>query len=265
MRILIVSDLHHELWLEHAPTIDPSVSRPDIVVLAGDINTGSKAVHWAATTFPGLPVLYVHGNHEAYGRNLQDTQAEIREACEATANVHFLDCDEYILGDVRFLGATLWTDFRLFGDASRAASMREAESVMTDYKRIRLSEKGYRKLRSADTARFHSLHRSWLTKKLDEPFVGSKVVITHMAPSLRSVAERFSSDLTSASYASRLDCLVEKADLWIHGHMHDSFDYCIGACRVVCNPCGYKTRNGTAENEQFDPGFVVELAGQHVS
>lgn len=260
MRILIVSDLHHELWGKHAPTIDPSISRPDIVVLAGDINTGSKAVHWAATTFPGLPVLYVHGNHEAYGRNLEDTQAEIRKACEATENVHFLDCEEYILEDVRFLGATLWTDFRLFGDDTRAAAMREAEAVMTDYRRIRLSEKGYRQLRSADTARFHSRHRSWLTKKLDEPFVGTTVVITHMAPSLRSVAEKFSSDMASASYASRLDCLVEKADLWIHGHMHDSFDYCIGACRVVCNPCGYKTGNGTAENEQFDPGFVVELA-----
>jgi Icc-related predicted phosphoesterase len=259
VRILIVSDLHHELWRDQAPTIDPAISRPDIIVLAGDINTGSKAVGWAATTFPGLPVLYVHGNHEAYGRNLEDTQAEIRAACEATRNVHFLDCDEYILGNVRFLGATLWTDFRLFGDDERAAAMREAEAVMTDYKRIRLAEKRYRKLRSADTARFHSLHRTWLTEKLNEPFAGTTVVITHMAPSLRSVAERFSSDLTSASYASRLDSLVEKADLWIHGHMHDSFDYCIGACRVVCNPCGYKTRDGRPENEEFDSGFVVEL------
>lgn len=259
MRILIVSDLHHELWRENAPIIDPSVSRPDIVVLAGDINTGSKAVGWASTNFSGLPVLYVHGNHEAYGRNLEDIQAEIREACRATKNVHFLDCDEYILGNVRFLGATLWTDFRLFGDEARPASMREAESVMTDYKRIRLSEKGYRKLRPADTARFHSLHKSWLTKMLDEPFAGSTVVITHTAPSLRSVAERFSSDLTSASYASRLESLVEKADLWVHGHVHDSFDYHIGVCRVVCNPCGYTTRDGSPENEDFNPAFIVEL------
>ena len=53
MRLLILSDLHHELWREDAPRIDPAVSRPDVVILAGDINTGAKAVEWAATTFEG--------------------------------------------------------------------------------------------------------------------------------------------------------------------------------------------------------------------
>ena len=27
--------------------------------------------------------------------------------------------------------------------------------------------------------------------------------------------------------------------LWVHGHMHDDFDYMIGDTRVVCNPRGY--------------------------
>lgn len=48
MRLLILSDLHHELWRDQAPIIDPSVSKPDAVILAGDINTGAKAVTWAA-------------------------------------------------------------------------------------------------------------------------------------------------------------------------------------------------------------------------
>jgi predicted phosphodiesterase len=64
MRLLVLSDLHHELWRERAPQIDPAVNNPDVVILAGDINTGAKAVDWAACTFPGLPVMYVHGNHE---------------------------------------------------------------------------------------------------------------------------------------------------------------------------------------------------------
>ena len=105
MRILILSDLHHEIWLQFAPTIDPSVSQPDIVVLAGDIDTGTKAVEWAAKTFPKLPVLYVHGNHEAYGNNLDDVQTKIETACMATDNVHFLNCTEFKIGRVRFLGA----------------------------------------------------------------------------------------------------------------------------------------------------------------
>ncbi|WP_076592148.1 metallophosphoesterase family protein [Herminiimonas arsenitoxidans] len=259
MRLLILSDLHHELWRERAPVIDISASRPDAVILAGDINTGAKAVEWAACTFPKIPVLYIHGNHESYGKNLEEVQNEIELACYAAGNIHFLNCGEYVFRDVRFLGATMWTDFRLFGDDDRQAAMREAEAVMVDYKRIRLANKGYRKLRAGDTAQFHSLHKSWLRTKLAESFPGKTVVITHMAPSILSVSERYTSDPISASYASRLDEMVSQSDIWIHGHMHESFDYRIGKCRVVCNPCGYMTRSGEIENEQFDPNFIIEI------
>lgn len=259
MRLLILSDLHHELWREHAPRIDPSISRPDAVILAGDINIGANAVKWAAQVFAGLPVLYVHGNHEAYGKNLEEMQRNIEAACALSGNVHLLNCGEYRMKNIRFLGATMWTDFKLFGDDHRQVAMGVAESVMVDYKRIRLSTKGYRKLRAGDTAQFHALHKSWLQKKLAEPFDGKTVVITHMAPSFQSVAEQFADDPVSAAYASRLDDMVRQADLWIHGHMHDSFDYRIGKCHVVCNPCGYMTREGAAENPRFDSDFTVEI------
>jgi hypothetical protein len=32
--------------------------------------------------------------------------------------------------------------------------------------------------------------------------------------------------------------LLPQADLWLHGHVHDSFDYWAG-CRIVANPRGY--------------------------
>jgi predicted phosphodiesterase len=259
MRLLVLSDLHHELWRQHAPRIDLSISNPDVIILAGDINTGAKAVEWAAQAFAALPVLYVHGNHEGYGGNLENVQNEIEVASKATGNVHFLDCGERQIGHVRFLGATMWTDFRLFGDNGRQAAMQEAEDVMVDYKRIRLAQKGYRKLRAADTARFHAIQKSWLKKKLAEPFSGPTVVITHMAPSLLSVADRYATDPVSAAYASRIDEMVSEADVWIHGHMHDSVDYRIGKCRVLCNPCGYMTHGGGVENPRFDPHFIVEI------
>jgi len=262
MRLLVLSDLHHELWREQAPKITPERSCPDLVILAGDINTNARAVSWASSTFQDTPVLYVHGNHEGYGHNIDEVQVEIRAACQATTNVHFLNCDEFVYGGIRFLGATLWTDFKLFGDDERQSSMREAEAALTDYKRIRLAKMGYRKLRAADTARFHAFERSWLSKKLDEPFAGPTVVITHMAPSVRSVPAQFEDSLTSAAYASALDGLIEKAELWVHGHMHEQCDYVIGGCRVVCNPCGYKTRSGETENPSFDPNFIVEVHAQ---
>ena len=261
MRLLILSDLHHEVWRERAPPIDPGLSQPDVVILAGDIDTGAKAVDWAARNFAGLPVLYVHGNHEGYGHHLDKVQHEIQAACAASGNVHFLNCDEKIIGKVRFLGATLWTDFRLFGDDTRQAAMREAEAVMNDYRRIRLASQAYRKLRAADTATWHARHSAWLSEQLDTPFDGSTVVITHMAPSMQSVAGEFASSPISAAYASRLEALAAQADLWVHGHMHDSFDYRIGACRVVCNPRGYIMRDGSAQNPQYDSNFIAQVDG----
>lgn len=259
MRILILSDLHHELWKTSAPRIDISVSKPDVVILAGDINMGAKAVQWASQQFAGTPVIYVQGNHESYGQNLESAQSSIRAAAQATENVHFLDCDEHIIGNVRFLGATMWTDFRLFGDHNRSACMHEAAGVMNDYKRIRLASEGYRKLRPADTAKFHAVQKSWLSKKLGDRFDGTTVVITHMAPSMLSVPSEYKGDRVSAAYASNLENLVSQANLWVHGHMHESCDYAIDNCRVVCNPCGYMTRGGGIENPEFDANFFVDL------
>ena len=31
-----------------------------------------------------------------------------------------------------------------------------------------------------------------------------------------------------------------RAQLWIHGHTHDSFDYVVNGTRVVCNPRGIR-------------------------
>lgn len=264
MRLLILSDLHHELWRDEAPQGDLALSRPDAVILAGDIDTGSRAVAWAATAFADLPVLYVHGNHEGYGHHLDKVRQELRAACAATPNVHFLDADTHVFtdqagGKVRFLGATLWTDFRLLGDDTRQAAMRDAEAVMNDYKRIRLANMGFRKLRAADTAMFHAQQKAWLARELAQPFDGRTVVVSHMAPSLRSVDDAYGSEGCSPAYASRLDDLAAQADLWVHGHIHVSRDYRIGPCRVVANPCGYKTRGGTPQNPQFNPNFIVEL------
>jgi predicted phosphodiesterase len=259
MRLLILSDLHHEIWREHAVTIDPAISKPDVVILAGDIDLGARAVDWAARTFPGLPVLYVHGNHEGYGKNLDEVQEDIAAAGAAAGNVYFLDGGEFILGRVRFLGATLWTDFRLFGDDRKMLAMLSAGEVMNDYRRIRLARQGYRKLRPVDTATIHARQKAWLTAKLDEPFDGVTVVVSHMAPSMKSVEEDYRDDIVSAAYASNCEDVAARANLWVHGHMHTSFDYRVGKCRVVSNPCGYIMPDRSPQNPDFDPNFIIEV------
>ena len=265
MRLLILSDLHLEMWRENAPAIDLS-GRPEAVILAGDIDTGANAIAWAARTFGALPVLYVHGNHEGYGHRLEQMQMDVRAACASAnatgANIRLLDGDAVELDGVRFLGATLWTDFLLFGEDRLEEALSAALAYMPDYQCISTGGDKPRLLCAEDTAALHARHRAWLSGQLAQPFDGATVVITHMAPSMRSVEERYATNLGSPAFASQLDALVAQADLWVHGHMHASHDYRIKQCRVVCNPCGYQMADGMPENEQFNPGYTIDLTAR---
>ncbi|HEX8954629.1 MAG TPA: metallophosphoesterase, partial [Burkholderiaceae bacterium] len=146
-----------------------------------------------------------------------------------------------------------------FGDARKPLAMLAAGEVMNDYRRIRLARQGYRKLRPTDTANFHARQKSWIAGKLDEPFDGKTVVISHMAPSMQSVEDEFRNDIVSAAYASNCEEVAARADLWVHGHMHTSFDYRVGKCRVVSNPCGYIMPDRKPQNPDFEPNFIVEI------
>jgi Icc-related predicted phosphoesterase len=80
--------------------------------------------------------------------------------------------------------------------------------------------------------------------------------VTHHAPHPGSLHPRYANDLISAAYVSDLTPLIEsgKPALWVHGHVHASFDYRVGDTRVICNPNGYG-----GENAAFDPALVVEV------
>lgn len=263
MRALVVSDLHLEFWgkLDTPMNLfknsgDP---KPDVVILAGDIHSSANAVKWAANFFDGIQVLYVMGNHESYGSSIEYTQKEIASECSKFSNMKFLTCDEFRIQNVRFLGCTLWTDFKLFGEEKLQDAMRVSASYVNDYNANRLKNKGYRKITTSDTAEIFDRHKEWLEAKLDEPFKGKTVVITHMCPSFRSVHDRYKSSLASAAFSSNLDDLVAKSDYWIHGHTHDSYDYMIEQCRVLCNPCGYQTTGGAPENKGFNPNLIIDI------
>lgn len=65
MRIRVLSDLHREFGHVKSPEVSA-----DVVVLAGDIDRGTKGVAWARQEFPGVPVLYVAGNHEHFDERI---------------------------------------------------------------------------------------------------------------------------------------------------------------------------------------------------
>jgi Icc-related predicted phosphoesterase len=199
--------------------------------------------------------LYVPGNHEFYRLERTQTLEQMR-ASARELGVHLLDNNGVVIGGVRFLGSTLWTDFTLFGEALKIKAMSEGEKYLNDFRLIRDQGQVFSPARSS---RLHQASREWLSAKLQEKFSGKTVVITHHLPSAHSVAERYKPSLTSACFASNLDELMGHSVLWIHGHTHDSMDYVLRGTRVVCNPRGYCRLPGAPENSAFDPAFVVEI------
>ncbi len=250
MKLNVLSDLH----LSRGPLAIPE-NQADVVVLAGDIARPQEAVSWASAF--GKPVLYVPGNHEFYGGSIAGTVEELKRLSAGT-RIRVLDNETVTLEGVRFLGSTLWTDFMLFGNGpGRAAAMQEAQRFMRDFSRIRLGEGLFTPAASA--ARF-TQHAAWLERRLAERHAGPTVVITHHAPSRRSIHPRFADSLLNACFVSDAERLIDgsRARLWIHGHTHDSFDYFVNGARVLCNPRGY-AKDGANENPSFDANLLVEV------
>jgi predicted phosphodiesterase len=250
LKLQIVSDLH----LSQGGLALPATAA-DVIVLAGDVARPREAVAWAREL--GKPVLYVPGNHEFYGGSLEGRLAELRALCEGSP-VRLLHDEELHLDGVRILGTTLWTEFQLPGLPERAAAVQAATSFMRDFQRIRLREGDDALLRADDCAALFRRHSAWLRERLARPHAGPTVVISHHAPSMRSIHPRFSGTPVNLCFVSDAEYLLAGADLWVHGHTHDSFDYRVGATRVLCNPRGY-AREGTQENPRFDPALVVEV------
>jgi predicted phosphodiesterase len=248
MKLHIASDLHAGF----AP-FDPPDTGADVLVLAGDVDVGVDGIRLAREWARGRPVLYVAGNHEFYGQAVPRHVGKMAAAA-AGSPVELLENREVEIGGVRFLGCTLWTDFELSGD--RARCMAAAQSGMNDFRRIRV-EPEYRRFRPSDTIGIHRRSLNWLVERLDAPFSGPTVIVTHHAPGIRSINPVHRDDPVSAAFASGLEWLLDgRAALWIHGHTHFSCDYTIGGTRVVSNQRGYP-----GEDTGFHPAFVVEVPG----
>jgi len=255
MRLWIMSDLHLELtrgW-----DLPAAGKRPDfdVMIVAGDLITRmERGVKWIIERVD-RPVIYIGGNHESYGVDIDITLQKARLAAKGT-NVHVMENDSIEIDGVTFLGAVGWTDFNLFGDQERA--MRVAGEVMNDFKKIRIDNYG-RRLRPAHTLARHLETRAFLQRELSLAKTGPRVVVTHMSFHAEGVRRGHEYDEISAAYASRAE--IPGADLWVYGHTHETRSFLAGDTRVVTNAKGYGPRKAgeTWENPDFDPHFIIEI------
>jgi predicted phosphodiesterase len=255
----ILGDLHLELtrgWDLPAARARPDY---DMLIIAGDLITRmERGVKWLLERVTDRPVLYVGGNHEAYGTDINRTLEKARQAAAGT-NVHVLENNSITIDGVTFLGAVGWTDFNLLGNQERA--MRTAGDVMNDYKKIRQATYT-RRLRPTDTLARHIETRAFLERELSKAKTGQRrVVVTHHGfHGMESVRRGHEHDLISAAYAS--DAAIEGADLWIYGHTHETKTFVAGGgTRVVTNSKGYGPWHSHEnwENPDFDPYLTIEI------
>ena len=262
MKVQIASDLHLEFLQRLFPgerLISPAHGA-DLLVLAGDIANGIEAIE-LFRNWP-VPVLYLAGNHEFFGHAIEQVRIDLRKAAAGTSVV-FMDNDVVDFGGVRFLGTTLWTDYRLELNRTQRQLMENAELRINDHFQIRCSDGKFTAERALAE---HEIARAWLNHELEKPYDGTTVVISHHGPHPLSVHPRYVGEALNAAFVSNLTELLPKADLWIHGHVHDNFYYRVAGCRVVANPRGYALNRNSVEtakelvfeNKSFEWACVVD-------
>lgn len=237
MKLWIFSDLHRDFGKSALNVPDNA----DVAIAAGDIQDDDYLV-WLGSR---LPTVFVAGNHEFYGHAYAERIAKLKALpCE---QLYVLDNESVTLGPVRFHGATLWTDY---GYNPRAASA--ARHSMNDHRLIKWSKEPYQRFLPSHATKLHEASKAYLAANV----MPGDVVVTHHAPHPGSVHPRYAGQALNHAYFSDLGAEIDawKPTLWVHGHVHSTFDYVVGETRVVCNPHGYP-----GENTDFNAALVLEV------
>jgi len=249
MIINYMSDLHLEF---QDPDFQLKLTNPqnaDVLILAGDITT-KVDVDWIKAVSEYYPdVIYIMGNHEYYYGNLPDVRIKTQEIFKNT-NVHVLENSSVCINGINFHGCTLWTDCGN-GDS---ATIADVNLGMNDFRFINTQG---RSLISFDTYELHKKSLAWLKNIVKT----GDVVITHHAPSFKSMHPMYQNSKLNPAFMSDLELDIQEMEpmLWFHGHVHNSCDYKISDTRVLCNPRGYAGVRNMPENKDFNPNAIVEI------
>ena len=254
LKIAVGSDLH----VEFGDIVLKNEGNADLLILAGDIcmlkdldkqsergDTARNFFQRVSAEFP--KTLYVMGNHEHYSGDFAKGAERFRNFCQQhfITNITLLDKTSVNIDGYDFHGGTLWTDF----NDMDTFTMHNAATAMNDYNGVKNSNDTVSwKFLPKHALKDHQQCRSYLRTCMDNYREAGRtdnrvVVVTHHAPSKTSVHEKYAHDtLMNGCFYTDMDDFIQanpQIQLWIHGHMHDQFDYGIGGTRVVCNPRGY--------------------------
>lgn len=257
MKIQIVSDLHLEFpknreWIKNNPIVPVG----DILLIAGDTvcdkyeNAAADFYNRISEDFPFI--ISTMGNHEFYNGMIDYAYPSYSKLINKN-HLH-LNNRSFIYKEVKFIVSVLWSfvpDYRIA----------DVESGLNDYHYIRRSvnSENSRKLRVADTNRFHQISVDFITHELNVPFSGKIVLLTHHLPSFNCIPDKFKGSSITNAFTSNLHEIMEnnpKIALWACGHSHENDQIRINETIIARNPLGYIEFN---DQEDFQLNSYLEV------
>jgi len=240
MKIRLLSDIHTEFGLPYQTHEMSEYQGEDVLVLAGDIASGSSNTMKVIRDFKarGFPnIIFVPGNHEYYGTSFADFNTKMATKSASVPGVHVLNPGVITIGDVLFIGATLWSNF-----ADNPISQGFASRGISDFRLI----KGFT---TRNCAELYYEHVEFIKHQYENRGTKKIVVVTHFLPARECISERWRGpNLLNDYFANDLGGYIASMSdtTWMFGHTHDAVDIMLGDTRVVANPHGYyKANDGT--------------------
>ena len=261
------SDLHHENNF-HKPLIRDKIItsiEADIFILAGDIHNGLGSINYASAVAKknNKPVLLVAGNHEYYGHDLKQMEAQLREEAAKRENVYFLEKDAIVLNNVRFLGCTLWSNFELYEQddpGNRMFYMEKAQNLISDFHNITVNGS---LIRGWQMVKLHQTCMVWLTSQLETQHSGPTVVITHFPPVPGCIEDKWKTtppefNELSPYFVNDLRAFINtwQPDFWLYGHTHSNINLKIGRTHIITNQQGYISHDDGAG---YQTDFLIQV------
>jgi len=282
MKIRSYSDIHLDWYFANGAPFNPQTGEmrcwyPEkmedeldtVLILSGDLWVGTKWIEWAGYSWIGevsrrfKNVIVVLGNHDYWPQGHLSIKNGA-DKCNAMLqdmgfyNVYVLDCTSIEIGDILFVGATLWTDMNN-GDPLTMHNM-------TNY--LRYDGKiAFETGPNGAWSRFtperwigtHVRHRDYIKKTVEENADKKIVVCTHHVP-LPTLCDPQFHSVGDGYYASDLSDIIldnPQIKLWTYGHTHYTLDTVLGETRLYNNSVGYTSEH--KEQQYLVKHEIVEI------
>jgi Icc-related predicted phosphoesterase len=240
------TDLHCEFWpcreiRRVLTSVVPALpaDKKTVALISGDLGMAHRKSTWLtplsvfAKQF--MAVVWVAGNHFFYHNDFFGRTEELKDMVSLPHNVHFLENESVEIEGTIFIGATMWTDF----EGSDPLKMQNAQQEMNDFLIVKKATGGV--LLPKDTVDAFYNAKTYIFDSIRQAGANKTVVVTHHGISPLSISDRYRGHSLNSAFITDLseDIYNCGPNLWVHGHVHDSFDYKLGKTRVIVNPFGY--------------------------